>query len=86
MLRPDATDGSSRPEEELYDLKNDPLEQRNLAEDPGHRGIVDDLRRRVQEWMEATDDPLLQGPVEPPPKQRERLARGEPNDWPAKPP
>jgi len=72
----------SRPEEELYDLRNDPLEQRNLASDPAYRPVLEDLRRRVQEWMESTRDPLLAGPVAPPPKQRERLAKGEPNDWP----
>jgi arylsulfatase A-like enzyme len=72
----------SRPAEELYDLGDDPLEQRNLAADPSHCAALEELRRRVQEWMELTGDPLLSGPVEPPPKQRERLARGEPNDWP----
>jgi len=74
--------GSLRPEEELYDLKDDPLEQRSLADHPARSSIIEDLRRRVQEWMEATEDPLLAGPVPPPPVQRERLAKGEPNDWP----
>lgn len=74
--------GSSRPEEELYNLEDDPLEQRNLAQDPAYASVIEDLRLRVQEWMEATQDPLLAGPVPPPPVQRERLARGEPNDWP----
>jgi len=74
--------GRSRAEEELYTLRDDPLEQRNRAEDPACAEILRDLRRRVQEWMEATDDPLLKGPVPPPPKQAERLAKGEPNDWP----
>jgi len=72
----------SRPAEELYDLGDDPLEQRNLAADPSHCAVLEDLRRRVQGWMESSGDPLLSGPVEPPPRQRERLARGEPNDWP----
>ena len=77
--------GCSRPEEELYDLRRDPLEHRNLVGDAAYASVLDNLRQRVQEWMEATDDPLLKGPVEPPPKQRERLARGEPNDWPVPP-
>jgi len=75
--------GSSRPEEELYDLRDDPLEQHNLAADPRHEATLRQLRDRVREWMEATDDPLLAGDVAPTPEQRERLSEGEPNDWPA---
>jgi N-sulfoglucosamine sulfohydrolase len=55
------------PREELYDLVFDPGEARNLAGDPAHADIVQELRGRLERWMRETRDPLLDGPVEPPP-------------------
>ena len=55
------------PREQLYDLVLDPAEQNNLAADPAAREALEDLRRRLADWMRGTDDPLLDGPVEPPP-------------------
>lgn len=49
--------------EELYDLKQDPLEQENLAEKQQYRKVLVELRDRVAKWMADTDDPLLKGPV-----------------------
>jgi N-sulfoglucosamine sulfohydrolase len=54
------------PVERLYDLILDPNESRNRADDPGHAEILADLRGRLEEWMERTDDPLLAGEVPPP--------------------
>lgn len=51
--------------EELYDLVFDPGEASNLAGDPAHEAVLDELRGRLLEWMDETDDPLLHGPVEP---------------------
>lgn len=45
-----------RPTEELYDLTTDPWEIHNLAADPAHRETVESLRRRLNRWMEETDD------------------------------
>jgi N-sulfoglucosamine sulfohydrolase len=56
-----------RPRVELYDLVMDPGEMRNLADDPVHAGVCADLDGRLEAWMRDTDDPLLDGPVPPPP-------------------
>lgn len=45
-----------RPPEELYDLKSDPHELRNLADDPAHGEKLLELRRRLDLWMEETGD------------------------------
>ncbi|MFN8111828.1 MAG: sulfatase [Solirubrobacterales bacterium] len=53
-------------EERLHDLVLDPNENANLAYDESHADVRADLAARLEAWMEATDDPLLDGPVEPP--------------------
>jgi N-sulfoglucosamine sulfohydrolase len=50
-------------QEELYDLRSDPLEQNNLYEHENHQDILIELRLRVEKWMLETNDPLLKGPV-----------------------
>jgi len=46
-------------EDELYDLSVDPYETRNVIHHPDYRGTVDDIRRRMADWMEGTNDPAL---------------------------
>ncbi|WP_430505754.1 sulfatase family protein [Haloparvum sp. PAK95] len=66
-----------RPAEELYDLERDPNELENLASDRApfetageasdpdseYVDTLERLRDELREWMEATEDPLLDGPV-----------------------
>jgi arylsulfatase A-like enzyme len=54
---------SHRPEEELYDLHTDPEEHVNLAGDARHSETLHSLRSRLFEWMQSTEDPLLEGPI-----------------------
>jgi N-sulfoglucosamine sulfohydrolase len=49
----------NRPKEELYDLSSDPNELENLAADPKYADILNDLRKRLHEWREKTNDPWL---------------------------
>lgn len=41
--------------EELYDLANDPLEQHNLAADAAHGKVLEELRRRWQEYRKELE-------------------------------
>jgi arylsulfatase A-like enzyme len=51
---------------ELYDLKNDPNEYTNLADDLQFSSVKKDLSQRLLDWMESTKDPLLKGAVTAP--------------------
>lgn len=52
--------------EQLYDLVFDPNESHNLAGDASARAVLDEMGERLAEWMSATEDPLLDGPVPAP--------------------
>jgi len=56
------------PKEQLYDLIYDPIEVNNLAyhNDPEIQKVLQDMRQRLDKWMQQTDDPLLKGPIPPP--------------------
>lgn len=45
--------------DELYDLQKDPGELKNLYSDPKHRTIREELQRRLTEWQQTIDDPIL---------------------------
>ncbi|HYO83409.1 MAG TPA: sulfatase, partial [Bryobacteraceae bacterium] len=60
----------TRPVLEFYDLQNDPNEFHNVIEDPAHKATVEDLLRRLGDWMNRTYDFL--------PTARENNGRG----WP----
>jgi len=54
------------PHIELYDLRNDPHEFDNLADNPEHEKQQQILTEKLYNWMVTTDDPLLTGiPMSP---------------------
>ncbi|MFX1338469.1 MAG: sulfatase [Promethearchaeota archaeon] len=55
-----------RLKEELYDLEKDPNEKSNLFHDPAYKNIAEQLRTKLNEWMERTNDPILNGKIEHP--------------------
>jgi arylsulfatase A-like enzyme len=65
--------GSQRPEEELYDLHEDPHERENVAQDPSYAEAVSSLRDEVDRWMRETGDRLLEGKWPPSDVQEERV-------------
>ena len=56
-----------RPREMLFDLTADPCEFENLIDSPHYTDVLADLRRRLDDWMERTDDPIRHGPMPPHP-------------------
>jgi hypothetical protein len=47
---------SSKPEEELFDIINDPYELHNIAGDPVHEAILTTMRNACGRWMNETGD------------------------------
>lgn len=50
-------------EEELYDLIFDPAEQNDLAKNEDHEVVLQEMRGRLDRWMQRTNDPLLHGQI-----------------------
>ena len=48
-----------RPQFELYDLKNDPLEVKNLIDDTQHAEIFEKLKAKLKAFQERTKDPWI---------------------------
>ncbi len=46
----------SRPPEELYDVKRDPLQLTNLAADPKYKKVMEQMRREHEHWTLSTGD------------------------------
>ena len=51
--------GGRPPRLELYDLKGDPDELTNLAEDPQHREALERLVKALGNWVRRTGDPYV---------------------------
>ncbi len=72
-----------RPQEMLFDLLYDPNETNNLINNPDYEDILSELRKLLQDWMVATDDPLLHYDVVPFPDGAgvNDMDDLSPNDW-----
>ncbi len=44
---------------ELYDLRNDPNEERNLYGDPSVKAVQEELTERLRQWQKQINDPLV---------------------------
>ncbi|MEM9985198.1 MAG: sulfatase [Bacteroidota bacterium] len=47
---------ASKPVEELFDLRTDPHEIQNLADDPAYQSVLRAHRDTLEAWVEASDD------------------------------
>jgi N-sulfoglucosamine sulfohydrolase len=48
-----------RPKFEIYDLENDPHEINNLADDPKHAQILEELKQKLKVFQKLTKDPWI---------------------------
>lgn len=48
-----------RPRFELYDLEQDPDEVHNLAEDPGHATLLEEMKAKLRAFQKRTKDPWI---------------------------
>lgn len=49
-----------RPEEELYDIKNDPFQLNNLVANPKYQTIKKELKTKIEEFMKQQGDKGIQ--------------------------
>ena len=53
----------TRPAEELYLYRKDKWQTDNLANEPKYAGVLEDLRKRLGQWIEKTGDPGPESPA-----------------------
>jgi arylsulfatase A-like enzyme len=46
--------------EQLFDMKNDPGEMVDLADDPDYQSVIDKHRKLLENWMHKTNDDFRQ--------------------------
>ena len=51
---------------ELYDIKKDKLEKKNLAQNEKYKNIRKKLLKKMSNWMKSTKDPLLSNQIKSP--------------------
>jgi N-sulfoglucosamine sulfohydrolase len=52
-----------RPEHELFDVKNDPYNLHNLANDPEYADVLEEMRNKLMDFLTETGDPRVFGPI-----------------------
>ena len=52
---------AKRPSEELFDIKNDPDQLKNLAQVPKYKGLKDSLAAKMLRYLKETKDPRVTG-------------------------
>jgi len=52
----------------LYDLVFDPMERCNQVENSAYQEVLEEMKQRLETYMQETDDPLLKGPLSPSPE------------------
>lgn len=63
---PDPDSGNLCPLAQLFDLHADPLETRNVIDDPAYAAAAELMNGLLWQWLEDVDDPILNGPVPTP--------------------
>lgn len=53
----------TRPRDLLFNLKSDPFEETNLAEDRRYQDVLLSLQERLDHWLDKTDDFMVSGQV-----------------------
>jgi arylsulfatase A-like enzyme len=56
---------AKRPAEELYDLRRDPWQMVNVADDPQLARVKTELRASLERWMRQTSDPRARSDADP---------------------
>ena len=54
-------------EESLFDLYYDPHEANNIVGNPDYQEVLEQMRKKLKEWQEDTDDPIRHGDIPVPP-------------------
>ena len=65
---PGASDRLFESEWELYDLREDPAELRNVVDEPAYRLVRSDLEVKLAEYQDRYQDEPYVGPGTPPPE------------------
>lgn len=74
-----------KPAEELYDLKNDPFELNNLAENPEYKLVLRKMRSKMDKWQRENDDKGLADRNDRHPEAKfglvDYIKANHPDDW-----